>query len=132
MAIPKDNRYTREHEWARLEEDETVTVGITEYAQEKLGDIVYVELPKEGDRFSSEDTFGVVESTKAVTDLYSPITGEVIEVNDILLDSPEMINEDPYEEGWMIRLEPLDLDEFNELMSAADYEGYLDELEEEE
>ncbi|KAB2841746.1 glycine cleavage system protein GcvH, partial [bacterium] len=103
MNFPEDLKYTTEHEWVRIEGD-VATVGITDYAQEQLGDIVFVELPEEEETIDKGDTFGVVESTKSVSDLYVPLTGAVVETNDPLLDSPEIINEDPYGEGWMIRI----------------------------
>lgn len=123
MEFPEDLLYTEEHEWARVE-DKTVTIGITDFAQKQLGDIVYLDLPGEGDELSQEDTFGVIESVKAVSDLYSPVSGRVVEVNTSLLDSPEIINQDPYGEGWMLRIEIEDegSDELDELLNAQDYE----------
>ena len=126
MDVPKDLRYTKEHEWARLDGD-TVVVGITDYAQDSLGDVVYVELPEEGSEVSKDEPFGVVESVKAVSDLYAPISGNVVEVNDALVDSPEVINEDPYGEAWMIRIEPSDPSELDDLLSAEDYEKHVEE-----
>jgi glycine cleavage system H protein len=126
MEFPEDLKYSNEHEWAKLE-NEGLVVGITDYAQESLGEIVYVELPEEGAQVSSSEPFGVVESTKAVSDLYSPVSGTVIEVNDTLLDNPELINEDPYEDGWMIRIAMSDKSELEKLMDAAEYATFIEE-----
>ena len=123
---PEECLYTKEHEWVRLENDGLV-VGITDYAQESLGEIVYVELPEEGSKVARAEAFGVVESTKAVSDLYAPVSGTVIEVNDTLLDSPELINEDPYEDGWMIRIELSDENELDKLLDAAEYAAFIEE-----
>ncbi|GMV43033.1 MAG: glycine cleavage system H protein [Myxococcales bacterium] len=128
MSMPKDCRYTKEHEWARPEGDGIIVVGVTEYAAEKLGDIVYVELPKEGDEVTKDETFGFVESTKSVSDLFAPASGTVVEVNEALVDSPEIVNEDPWDEGWFIKVEMSDPRELNKLMSAAEYEEYIGEL----
>lgn len=128
MSLPKDCRYTKEHEWARLEGDGVVVVGVTEYAAEKLGDIVYVELPKEGDDVTKDETFGFVESTKSVSDLFAPVSGSVTEVNESLVDSPEIVNEDPWDEGWMIKIEMSDASELDKLMSPKEYEEYVGEL----
>ena len=127
MEYPEDLLYTEEHEWARVEE-KIVTIGITDFAQKQLGDIVYLDLPSEGDELSQEDTFGVIESVKAVSDLYSPVSGKVVEVNTSLLDSPEIINQDPYGEGWMLRIEIEDegSDELEELLSAPTYEKLVE------
>ncbi|NUN12832.1 MAG: glycine cleavage system protein GcvH [Myxococcales bacterium] len=130
MTYPKEYRYTREHEWARVDEDGTVVVGITDYAQDALGEIVHLELPSEGDFVKKGDTFGVIESTKSVADLFAPVSGRVVEVNDVLVDSLEVLGEDPYEEGWMVRIRPTDSDELDELMDASEYEELVGELEE--
>jgi len=129
MDFPEDLKYTKEHEWARLEEDDVVTVGITDYAQESLGEIVYVELIDEGAQVSQGEAFGVVESTKAVSDLYAPVSGTVIEVNDTLLDSPSLINEDPYEDGWMIRIEMRDPKELAKCLSVSEYKSFIEQQE---
>lgn len=131
MEFPEHLKYTREHEWAHRE-GTLVTVGITDYAQERLGEIVYVELPEEGTEVSQGEAFGVVESTKAVSDLYSPVSGTVAEVNDTLVDSPELINEDPYEDGWIIKIEMSDASEFDDLMSASAYATFVEEEQEKE
>ena len=124
MSVPEELQYTRSHEWVRTEGD-TATIGITDYAQDELGDIVFVELPEEGATFGAGDSFGAVESVKAVSDIYAPVGGEVVEVNEVLDDSPEKINEDPYGDGWIIKLRVSD--EGEGLLSASDYEKLLEE-----
>jgi glycine cleavage system H protein len=126
MNFPDDLKYTKEHEWCRIQGNRAA-VGITDHAQDQLGDIVYVELPEVGDPVKKGESFGVVESTKAVSELFSPVTGKVVEVNDPLSDTPETINEDPYEEGWMIRVEFADPKETESLMDAAAYKKFLEE-----
>ncbi len=126
MEFPEDFKYSKEHEWV-LVEGNVATIGITDYAQDQLGDIVFVELPAIGDKVSKEDAFGVVESVKAVSDIYAPVSGKVLEVNDDLPDNPEMINEDPYGDGWMIKIEMSDVDELQDLMSSTEYEEYVAE-----
>ena len=128
MEFPSDLKFTTEHEWVRVE-GKTATIGITDYAQDQLGDIVFVELPEEGEQVVAGDTFGVVESTKSVSDLYAPVTGKVVESNDPLLESPETINDDPYGEGWMIKVEIKDSKELSNLMSAKEYQALLKEQE---
>jgi len=128
MDFPEDLKYSKEHEWARVESD-VVVVGITDYAQDNLGEVVYVELPEEGGQVSRSEAFGIVESTKAVSDLYAPVSGTVVEINDTLLDSPELINEDPYEDGWMIRIEISDSSELGLLMDSAAYRSFIEEVE---
>ncbi len=125
MAMyPADLRYTREHEWARVE-GHRARVGITHYAQDQLGDVVFVELPKVGTRVRHMQTFGVVESVKAVSDLFAPLSGEVVEVNQSLTERPEQVNQDPYGAGWLIAIALSDPKELDALMSAVDYEAYL-------
>src|SRR3989442_6663772 len=114
MEFPEDFKYSKEHEWV-LVEGNVATVGITDYAQDQLGDIVFVELPAVGDKVSKEDAFGVVESVKAVSDIYAPISGKVVEVNDDLPENPEMLNEDAYGDGWIIKIEMSDVDELKDL-----------------
>ncbi len=126
MEFPADLKYTSEHEWVRLD-GHVAVVGITDYAQDQLGDIVFVELPEEGIRVEKGDSFGVVESTKSVSDLFVPLSGEVIETNDPLLDSPEILNEDPYGEGWMIKIKLSSPDEVEELLSSDAYRKLLEE-----
>jgi glycine cleavage system H protein len=128
MDIPEDLRYTREHEWARMKGDRIV-VGITDFAQDQLGDVVYVELPDVGDPVKKGEAFGVVESTKAVSELFAPVSGKVVEVNDPLSDAPETINEDAYEEGWMIAIQPSDPKELESLMDAKAYRSFVEEQE---
>ncbi len=123
--IPDEPRYTDEHEWA-LEGKGLLVIGITDHAQEALGEIVYVELPSEGDEIAKGDSFGAVESTKAVSDLYAPVKGEIIEVNEALFNSPEIINEDPYGEGWLIKVRPHDPTELDDLMDHEDYAEFLE------
>jgi len=127
VQVHDELKYTSDHEWT-LEEEEFLVIGITDYAQDALGEIVYVELPSEGDEITKGDPFGAVESTKAVSDLYAPVSGDVVEVNEALLDSPETINEDPYGEGWMIKVRPYDPQEVEDLM---DYEEYTEFVEKE-
>lgn len=124
--IPAGLLYTKEDEWIKVEGDEGV-VGLTDYAQDALSDIVYVELPDEGDEFSFGETFGVVESVKAAADLYMPAAGEVIAVNEDLPDAPEVLNTDPYGEGWMVRIKLSNPDELAELMDADAYTAYCEE-----
>ncbi len=126
MEFPEELRYTKEHEWA-LVEGNVVTVGITDYAQDSLGDIVYLELPEEGTEVESHEPFGVIESVKAVSDLYAPVSGRVVEVNRDLIDQPEIINEDPYGEGWMIKIEFDDPSEIEELLTAEEYRQFIEE-----
>lgn len=131
MEIPSELRYSREHEWVAVEEN-IATIGITDYAQEQLGDVVYVELPEVGTQITKDDAFGVVESVKAVSDIYAPVSGTVTEVNAELPDSPETVNEDPYGDAWMIRVEMSDPSELDDLMTAAEYKAFLEEEQKEE
>ena len=129
MEFPDNLHYTKEHEWVRVEEDGSVVVGITDYAQEQLGDIVFVELPAVSeDPVQKDEPFAVVESVKAVSDVYAPLTGRVAEVNDELPNSPEVINQDPDGDGWMLRMELDNKAEIDELLSAAEYEALVNEL----
>ena len=124
--IPDDLLYTKEDEWIKVEGEEG-TVGITDYAQDALSDIVYVELPDEGESFETGDTFGVVESVKAAADLYMPISGEIVGVNEDLPDAPEVVNSDPYGDGWLVKIQISDLSELDDLMDASAYGDYCDE-----
>jgi glycine cleavage system H protein len=126
LSVPEELQYTRSHEWV-LTEGDTATIGITDHAQDELGDVVFVELPEVGATFDAGDSFGTVESVKAVSDLYTPVGGEVVEVNEALNDSPEKINEDPYGEGWIVKLNVSD--EGSGLLSASDYEQFVEEEE---
>jgi glycine cleavage system H protein len=123
LSVPDDLQYTKSHEWVRTEGD-TATIGITDHAQEELGDVVFVELPDEGDTFDAGESFGTVESVKAVSDLYAPVGGEVVEVNSALEDAPEKINEDPYGEGWIIKFRT---SEEADLLSPQEYEQVVEE-----
>ena len=124
---PNDLKYASSHEWARLEEDGTVTVGISDHAQAALGDVVFVELPDIGTVFAAADDAGVVESVKAASDIYAPVGGEVIEINGKLEDEPEMVNTDPYNDGWFFKLQPADISELDALLSAGDYQQHCDD-----
>ncbi|MEH6568467.1 MAG: glycine cleavage system protein GcvH [Halioglobus sp.] len=120
---PSELKYASSHEWALLEEDGTITVGISDHAQEALGDVVFVELPDVGDILAAADEAGVVESVKAASDVYAPVAGEVIAINALLEDAPETVNSDPYAEGWFYKLKPSDTTELEALLSAEDYAG---------
>ena len=124
---PDGLKYTREHEWARVEGDQCV-IGITDYAQQELGDVVFVELPAIGAKIAQNETFGAVESVKAVSDLFAPVSGEVIEPNEALDDAPELVNAEPYGEGWMIRLRLDDPSQVDSLLDPSDYETLINEL----
>jgi glycine cleavage system H protein len=129
MDFPKDLRYSRTHEWVKVEGKEAV-IGITAYAADELGDIVYVELPEDGDDLEKDTAFGVVESVKATADLYAPLSGKVIESNEPLEDAPEVMNEDPYGDGWMLRISLADPSELEELMDAGAYQEFVEEEQE--
>jgi glycine cleavage system H protein len=126
MVFPDDLLYSEEHEWVRLEGN-IATIGVTDFAQDQLGEIVYVELPAEGETFSKSDAFGSVESVKSVNDIYCPLSGKVTEINDPLTDSPETVNEDPYSDGWLIKLEISDEEEVKGLMSALEYKTFTED-----
>jgi glycine cleavage system H protein len=129
-AYPDDLHYTKDHEWIRVAGG-TGTVGITHFAQEQLGDIVHVQLPRVGEKFSAHDTFGEVESVKTFSELYTPVTGEVVEVNEALTDAPEHVNTSPYGDGWMIKLKLGDSGELDGLLSASEYEDFIESQKEE-
>ncbi len=131
MEFPEGLLYSKEHEWV-LVEGSSATIGITEFAQEELGDVVYVELPEVGEKIVKDDPFGAVESVKAVSDIYAPVSGTVLEINDVLPDSPETINDDPYGDGWMIRVEMNDKDDLKDLMSAEEYAEYVEQQKDDE
>lgn len=120
MSIPDDLRYTKEHEWVRKDGD-LVVVGVTHYAQDQLGDVVFVELPETGTQVKKDETFGTVESVKAVSDLFAPLAGEVAEINESLVDAPEAVNADPYGDAWLVKIKPADAAEYDGLLSPADY-----------
>jgi glycine cleavage system H protein len=126
MSTPKDLRYSEEHEWVKVE-GEKVRVGITEFAQSELGDIVFVELPEVGTEVSADEPFGSVESVKTVSELYAPVSGKIIEVNEDLNDSPEFVNESPYEKAWMIVIEPTDISEVEKLLTPEQYDEMIKE-----
>ncbi|MBM4760763.1 glycine cleavage system protein GcvH [Bacillus sp. B15-48] len=126
MTIPKELHYSKEHEWVKTEGDK-VRIGISHFAQSELGDIVFVELPEVGDEVNVDEPFGSVESVKTVSELYAPLSGKVVEVNEDLNDNPEYVNESPYEKAWMIVVEPRDLSEVEKLMTAEEYEEMVKE-----
>lgn len=125
MKIPENLKYTRDHEWIRVEGDQAV-VGITDFAQGELGDVVFVEIETEGESLEKGEIFGTVEAVKTVSDLFMPVSGEVVEVNEALADTPELVNKDPYGEGWMIKIKIADETELGELISAADYQKMIE------
>jgi glycine cleavage system H protein len=126
MEFPSDLLYTKHDEWVRVEGDEVVT-GITDYAQDQLSDVVYVELPEVGDTFDKGEPYGVVESVKAASDVFVPVAGEIIAINEELEDSPEIVNEDPYGKGWFVRIKVADKSALNDLLDAAAYEAQLED-----
>lgn len=125
MNFPEDLRYTEEHEWVRLAEDGTATVGITDFAQGELGDIVYIEIETEDEELDGNEVFGTIEAVKTVSDLFMPLAGTVSEVNDKLEDAPETVNEDPYGEGWLIKINVADASEFENLLSVEAYKNLI-------
>jgi len=131
MDFPEGLKYSKEHEWV-LVEDDVAIIGITEFAQGELGDIVFVELPEVGEKISKDDPFGSLESVKAVSDIFAPISGTVVEINDDLKDNPETINEDPYGDGWMIKVQMTDMDELKGLMSSEDYAEFIEQQKEDD
>ena len=126
MEAPPGLKYSKEHEWVSTE-DEVATIGITDHAQEQLGEIVFIELPAVGDKVSKDDPFGVIESVKAVSDIYAPVSGTVVAINEDLPESPEMVNEDPYGDGWLIKIKVSDGSDFEDLMDSAEYEEMIAE-----
>lgn len=123
--IPNDLKYVASHEWLRLENDGIITVGITDHAQDLLGDVVYVELPEVGSQVDADQEIAVVESVKAASDVYAPIAGEIVEINEELVDSPELANEDPYGKAWFFKIKPANPDDYDSLMDADEYESSL-------
>ena len=121
--IPDDLHYSKDHEWVRVDGN-VATVGITDYAQDSLGDVVYVELPKVGDDFAANESFGSVESVKAVSEVFSPVSGEIVGINEALADTPEKVNQDPYGDGWMIRVQMSNPGEVDSMLTAAEYEDF--------
>ncbi len=126
VSLPKDLRYSEEHEWVKVEGNK-VRIGITDHAQDELGDIVFVELPEEGDDIESDEPFGSVESVKTVSELYAPISGKVVEVNEELDDSPEFVNESPYDKAWMVVIEPSDSSQIEALMTPEEYQAMIED-----
>ncbi len=122
--IPENLRYSKDHEWVSVEGD-VAAIGITDYAQHSLGDVVYIDMPRVGDKFSTHEAFGSVESVKAVSEIFTPIAGEILEVNDGLNDTPEAVNDDPYSAGWMIKIKMDNPNEADKLLSSVEYEEYL-------
>ncbi len=129
MEFPEDLRYTKEHEWLRDEGDGRARIGITDYAQDALGDVVYVDVPQVGTAVTAMQAFGEVESTKSVSDVYSPLTGSIVERNPLIDERPELVNESPYGDGWLVLLEMSDPAQIGSLMDAAEYQAYLHEVE---
>lgn len=127
MAVPKDYKYTRTHEWVKIDGD-TATVGLTDFAQNELGDITYIELPAPGETLNQTDSFGVIESVKAASDIYMPVTGEVIEGNSEVEDAPELVNTSPFENAWLIKVRISNASELESLMDADAYDKYLEEV----
>lgn len=125
MSLPADLKYTKEHEWTRIEGN-IATIGVTDFAQSELGDIAWLEMPEVGDETKIGETFGTIEAVKTVEDLYAPISGKIIEINSELLDSPELVNDDPYGRGWIVKLEISDEAEITKLLSADDYAGLIE------
>ncbi|OAV25825.1 Glycine cleavage system H protein [Moraxella catarrhalis] len=123
--IPADLKYVASHEWLKLEDDGIITVGITDHAQDLLGDVVFVELPEVGRTVSADEEIAVVESVKAASDVYAPIAGEIVEINEELVDSPELANEDPYGKAWFFKIKPANVADYDDLLSAEEYEGSL-------
>lgn len=123
--IPADLKYVASHEWLKLEDDGIITVGITDHAQDLLGDVVFVELPEVGREVSADEEIAVVESVKAASDVYAPIAGEIVEINDELVDSPELANEDPYGKAWFFKIKPANVADYNDLLSAEEYQSAL-------
>ena len=121
--VPDNLHYSKDHEWVRIDGD-TAVIGITDHAQDQLGDVVYVELPKAGEEFAANDSFGSVESVKAVSEIFTPVAGKVTETNDSLNDEPEKVNKDPYHEGWMIKMKMRNAGEVDSLLTAAEYEDF--------
>ncbi|MBI5602982.1 MAG: glycine cleavage system protein GcvH [Deltaproteobacteria bacterium] len=128
MVILEELRYSKDHVWARLDDDNRITIGITDYAQEELGEITGIDLPEEGEEVVKDESMGSIESQNEVVDLFSPLSGEIVEVNQELLDAPEIINEDPYQDGWIIRIDIPSTTDYYELLTAEEYEEYLKEI----
>ena len=128
MVVLEELRYSKDHIWARLDDDNRITIGISDYGQEGLGDITRLDLPEEGDEVIKDEAFGSLESQNEVFELFAPLSGEIVEINQDLLDAPEIINEDPYQDGWIIRVDIPSTTEYYELLTAEEYEEYLKEI----
>ncbi|WP_017472377.1 glycine cleavage system protein GcvH [Amphibacillus jilinensis] len=128
MDLPNDLKYTDEHVWVR-EEGDFISIGVTDHAQDELGDVVFVELPEQGEQLSATDSFGSVESVKTVSELYTPVDGEVVKVNQALEDTPELVNESPYQQGWLIQIKPANPDQLKQLLDSQSYQKQLSEKE---
>ncbi|MCC5944230.1 MAG: glycine cleavage system protein GcvH [Bernardetiaceae bacterium] len=126
MNFPENLRYTEEHEWVRLENDGTMTIGITDFAQSELGDIVYVEVDTVGDTIEGGEVFGSIEAVKTVSDLYMPVSGEILEFNEAIEDNPEIVNTNPYKGGWLIKIKPENADDLENLMTAEEYRATVE------
>jgi glycine cleavage system H protein len=127
LKTPKDLKFSKTHEWVKIEEDNIITIGISDHAQSLLGDLVYVELPEVGDECSAGDECCVVESVKAASDVYCPVAGTVVEINEELTDAPELVNAEPYDSGWLFKIEVADIDDLDDLISPAEYENLIAE-----
>lgn len=125
MSYPEDLKYTKEHEWLRNNGDGTATIGVTDFAQSELGDIVFVELEPEGTEFEQDEVFGTVEAVKTVSELFAPVGGEIVEINEVLEAEPELVNDDPYGDGWMVKIAVADEEQLNDLMSAEEYKNIV-------
>ena len=123
MPVPADRSYSKDHEWARVQDDGIICIGITEFAQHELGDVIYVELPKQGANVTQHTQIGEIESVKAVSDLFAPVSGEVVEINAAVVSAPELVNEDPYDKGWLLKVKPADQAELGNLLDAAQYDS---------
>ncbi len=129
MLILEDLKYTEEHMWVRHDGNKKMTIGITDYAQKKLGDIDYIEFPEEGEEIVKDEPFGSLQSLESVSDLYAPVSGKILAINEEIIDSPETVNEDPYEDGWLVRVKVTSLKEYNELMTPDEYKDFVQEEE---
>ena len=125
MPVPADRSYSKDHEWARGQDDGIICIGITEFAQHELGDVIYVELPKQGANVTQHTQIGEIESVKAVSDLFAPVSGEVVEINAAVVSAPELVNEDPYDKGWLLKVKPADQAELGNLLDAAQYDSLI-------
>jgi glycine cleavage system H protein len=123
MPVPADRSYSKEHEWARVQDDGIICIGITEFAEHELGDVIYVDLPKQGTKVTQHLQMGEIESVKAVSELFAPVSGEIVEINSAVVSAPELVNEDPYDKGWLLKVKPADQAELGNLLDAAQYDS---------